>query len=504
MSLTKVSNSMINSAPVSVLDFGADNTAATDSTVAIQAAIDYCLAQGLLYKYICLYFPHGKYLVDTLTINNPAYTFSMNMDGCEFIAVATTNRRGIFDLVDAHTFDVLGNHTVNGGDNQFYAALWSIRTSGAGGLQRVNIYNPTFRLNKFGFRIGDETIPYACSEINIFGANFYSCPIAVYLAGGNSGAQFQGCNIVSDSNAAFPGVPERAIWLQGGFVKVTGGSIVTNPLANSTIFMTPDNNAGVGGYPTLVISGTHIESNSGRFAIIQNPEAVTVVSSVTSSLIVQGCLGYCSSEVAPGDFITSLDASYAGVVSVTGCNFSAGATRTSPNMSSSGTATRFITDRTSFGAGFNNWIAGISNGTAVVESHPILAVSSINQTVNAAASAVLVFTNNTQVSTVSELARYSAGYSNSTGAFTLPYKLKQADVSVNLQYAGAGTILFQLRVNGTAVAYGISTVGAGLLEETIYNLSAGDVLDIYLYAYTANAVFSPSATITWKIDGYEY
>jgi protein involved in polysaccharide export with SLBB domain len=77
-------------------------------------------------------------------------------------------------------------------------------------------------------------------------------------------------------------------------------------------------------------------------------------------------------------------------------------------------------------------------------------------------------------------------------------------VSVNLQYAGAGTILFQLRVNGSAVAFGISTVGAGLLEETIYNLSAGDVLDIYLYAYTANAVFSPSATTTWKIDGYEY
>jgi hypothetical protein len=504
MSLTKVSYSMIDSDPISVLDFGADNTAATDSTVAIQAAIDYCLAQGLLYKYLRLYFPQGKYAVDTLTINSPAYTFSMYMEGCEFIASATVTRNGIFDLINANTFDVLGSHTLNGANNQFYSALWSIRASATGSLQRVNIYNPTFRLNKFGFRIGDKAIPFACSEINIFGANFYSTPVPVYLAGGNSLAQFHGCNIVSDSNTNFPTVPERAIWLQGGSVKVTGGSIVVNPVANSTVFMNPSNGTGSNSYASLIVVGTHIESNSGRLAIIQNPESVAAPFSGTSCLIFQGCTGFSSSEVAPGDFITALDSTYAGTVSVTGCDFYTGAVRTNANMSSSGTLTKFVTDRTSFGYNFKNWIAGISQGIAVVESHPILAVSSVNQTVNSGASATLIFTNNTQVTTVPELERYSSGYNNSTGVFTVPYKIKQADVSVNLQYSGGGTIFFGLRVNGTYVSFAQSSNGVAAFNETIFNLVAGDVLDIYLTASTANAVFAPASTLTWRINGYEY
>src|SRR5574343_1677 len=44
MSLTKVSYSMIDGAPVNVLDFGAVCDGATDDTAAVQAAIDYCIA----------------------------------------------------------------------------------------------------------------------------------------------------------------------------------------------------------------------------------------------------------------------------------------------------------------------------------------------------------------------------------------------------------------------------------------------------------------------------
>jgi len=105
---------------------------------------------------------------------------------------------------------------------------------------------------------------------------------------------------------------------------------------------------------------------------------------------------------------------------------------------------------------------------------------------------------------VPELERYSGGYNNSTGVFALPYKLKQADVSVNLQYTGGGTVFVQLRVNGTSVAFAQSSDGFVTLTETLFNLTAGDNLDIRGTASTANAVFAPAATLTWRINGYEY
>ena len=64
MTLTKVSYSMINGAQLNVLDYGADPTGATDSTSAIQAAIDAVSAQGGT-----VYIPAGLYLVNsTITV----------------------------------------------------------------------------------------------------------------------------------------------------------------------------------------------------------------------------------------------------------------------------------------------------------------------------------------------------------------------------------------------------------------------------------------------------
>lgn len=64
MALTKVSYSMINGAQLNVLDYGADPTGVTDSTSAIQAAIDAVPAQGGT-----VYIPAGLYLVNsTITV----------------------------------------------------------------------------------------------------------------------------------------------------------------------------------------------------------------------------------------------------------------------------------------------------------------------------------------------------------------------------------------------------------------------------------------------------
>jgi len=70
MSLTKATYSMIDGAPVNVLDFGADPTGVDDSTTAIQTAINQCLNLTNLQKHVV--FPIGTYRI-TSTITIPPY-----------------------------------------------------------------------------------------------------------------------------------------------------------------------------------------------------------------------------------------------------------------------------------------------------------------------------------------------------------------------------------------------------------------------------------------------
>lgn len=74
MSLTKASYSMITGAVVNVLDFGADPTGATDSTAAIQAAID-SVTNGTVY------FPNGTYSINTTLNINAGTKLSLNLLG---------------------------------------------------------------------------------------------------------------------------------------------------------------------------------------------------------------------------------------------------------------------------------------------------------------------------------------------------------------------------------------------------------------------------------------
>lgn len=68
MSLTKVTNSMTVGAVINVLDYGADLTGTTDSTAAIQNAIN--AASNTNAKQV--YFPHGQYLISTIYLTYDA------------------------------------------------------------------------------------------------------------------------------------------------------------------------------------------------------------------------------------------------------------------------------------------------------------------------------------------------------------------------------------------------------------------------------------------------
>ena len=66
MALTKASYSMITGAYVNVLDYGADNTGATNTTTTIQAAIDAAETAGGGTVYI----PSGDYLIGVVNLKN--------------------------------------------------------------------------------------------------------------------------------------------------------------------------------------------------------------------------------------------------------------------------------------------------------------------------------------------------------------------------------------------------------------------------------------------------
>ena len=68
MALTKVSYSMVEGAPANLLDFGAVGDGIVNDTAAIQAAIDYCLANGN-----ALYVPAGRYRL-TSQVNIPVFS----------------------------------------------------------------------------------------------------------------------------------------------------------------------------------------------------------------------------------------------------------------------------------------------------------------------------------------------------------------------------------------------------------------------------------------------
>lgn len=119
MSLTKATYSMIDGAVVNILDFGADPTGATDSTAAIQAAID--TGDGTIF------YPDGTYLVDGVVIkSNQRHLGSgaatLTTTGNAFEPQGNSSNVIIEDLIFAGT----GNG-INQSDSTYYSISYTIR-----------------------------------------------------------------------------------------------------------------------------------------------------------------------------------------------------------------------------------------------------------------------------------------------------------------------------------------------------------------------------------------
>ena len=95
MSLTKVTQSMIDSPFGNVKDYGATGDGSTDDSAAIQAAVtDICGAQGILY------FPPGNYILKTaITFPNKSFViFGSGPTATSLAADPTTPNITLFDF----------------------------------------------------------------------------------------------------------------------------------------------------------------------------------------------------------------------------------------------------------------------------------------------------------------------------------------------------------------------------------------------------------------------
>lgn len=160
MSLTKVSYSMINGAPLNVLDFGADPTGVADSTAAIQAAWDQAKANG--HGYIRV--PAGTYLVTEAIDITDANNVTFEGDG-EQSTIITTN---------STTADVFYSNADNGYRNFRNFSITSSVTRTAGSyfnllierrseFSRIKMTKHYYGFNLPGFEV---CYMYACSITN--------------------------------------------------------------------------------------------------------------------------------------------------------------------------------------------------------------------------------------------------------------------------------------------------------------------------------------------------
>jgi hypothetical protein len=179
MSLTKVSYSMINGAPVNIVDYGADATGVADSASAIQAAIDTGRP---------VYVPNGTFKVNS-ALTTSAATFAMFGD----------NRNAVLDFSGGGSLSVSSTLTqisdlsaaITGGGN-------TATFTSAHGLALDDVflvYNPTdfsfglardYYRNGSMFRVADVA---SATEVKMFGTaqrGFAAASVDVYKMNGGA------------------------------------------------------------------------------------------------------------------------------------------------------------------------------------------------------------------------------------------------------------------------------------------------------------------------------
>jgi hypothetical protein len=317
MSLTKASYSMINGAVLNVLDYGADSTGATDSTSAIQTALNAAAAlNGCI-----LFFPRGTYTcANTLSLPSIVVGLSLVGEGAD-----NTNLGGsriVYTGASANDFfkmDVLNTRWCN-------IRMLDIRgtnASATGNLISVSIFNGNIEDCHFSMVSVandvvniNESIDFKITRCYVRGgiANvagninnaviFDQCDFGGqtnYAVGLNipSGVTFTGCTFEPDATGAKAngiyvedgnGVTVQGCWL--GDVITVSGSPVSNwiEFAGKGLVVT-GNQIGGDGFHKITVVKIHNPSNGICFtgnAVIDVPTVVNIDTGITEEVYVVG------------------------------------------------------------------------------------------------------------------------------------------------------------------------------------------------------------------------
>lgn len=158
MSLTKVSYSMIQGAPVNVLDFGADPTGVADSTAAIQAAID-SISAGVVS------IPIGTFrTIATINMKNGVSLVGAGSYATVLQNVTTAPIITVNTGTDVRSAQLIGMNLLGGGTNTsgVYAVKWGNQdamvdvwvTNCINGLSIVGCYNFYMNLCRLDYNLG--------------------------------------------------------------------------------------------------------------------------------------------------------------------------------------------------------------------------------------------------------------------------------------------------------------------------------------------------------------
>lgn len=170
MALTKATYSMIEGAPVSVIDYGADPTGVADSTAAIQAARDFVAAAPDEYK---LVFPAGTYKY-SVSPNFGVTNMCVEAQGTVYLNYTGTGNCLIFDagVAPALVYNArfTGSFIVEGGTSSQNGIYWrSIHHSKID--CRVDGCGPTYSGLRTEFSVCSEFNVVVSTNENPFGAN---------------------------------------------------------------------------------------------------------------------------------------------------------------------------------------------------------------------------------------------------------------------------------------------------------------------------------------------